>query len=144
VDNQSIRELDYIQPNLSFDELVSNFSLLDDFEDRYRYIIELGEKIPDFPGHLKVDSHRVNGCISQVWMIKSFQKAGGGFAFAADSDSSIVKGLIYILAIIYTGKKKSELGEINESVFLDQLGLREKLSVNRRNGFAAMIQSIKK
>ena len=140
-----VKDINYIKPSLSFTDLVSNFNLLDDFEERYGYIIELGQKLPHFPDHLKVDSHKVNGCISQVWMLKGFQEGGEDrFAFAADSDSSIVRGLIFVLATIYSGRKIKELNEIDEINFLEQLGFQDKLSINRRNGFAAMIQNIKK
>ena len=140
-----IKDIYFIYPSISFSDLVSNFSILDEFEDKYSYIIELGKKVPDLPNHMKIEKYRVEGCMSQVWMIKgAYRDTNDRIAFAADSDSSIVKGLIFILATIYTGKKIDEISEINEVTHLKALGLQDRLSVNRRNGFAAMINRIRK
>ncbi|MAI06119.1 MAG: hypothetical protein CBC47_03145 [Alphaproteobacteria bacterium TMED87] len=140
-----IKDIEYIYPSISFDDLVSNFNMLNDFEDRYSYIIELGQKLPILPDFIKTDQYKVEGCMSQVWMIKgNFKSFNDRFAFAADSDSSIVKGLIFVLATIYTGKKITELSDINEVSHLEELGLQDRLSVNRRNGFAAMIDKIRR
>jgi len=143
--NQNMHvKLNYIYPKFSFENLVENFSILDDWEDRYSYIIELGDKIPEFPGSLKVDKNKVSGCMSQVWMVQgNFYNDPEKFAFAADSDSRIVKGLIYILATIYTGQKKRNLISVNESSSLMRLGLEKHLSIGRRNGFDSMVQKIK-
>jgi len=136
--------LNFIYPKFSFENLVENFSVFDDWEDRYSYIIELGDKIPEFPENLKVDKHKVTGCMSQVWMVQGdFYNDPEKFAFAADSDSRIVKGLIYILATIYTGQRKCDLVSVDESPSLVRLGLENHLSIGRRNGFDSMIKKIK-
>tara|TARA_B100000073_G_scaffold296980_1_gene261867 strand:+ start:2384 stop:2827 length:444 start_codon:yes stop_codon:yes gene_type:complete len=139
-----IKDTHFIYPSISFCDLVSNFSMFDEFEDKYSYIIELGKKVPDLPDNMRIEKYKVEGCMSQVWMVKgTYRDTNDRIAFAADSDSSIVKGLIFILATIYTGKKISEITEINELTCLEALGLQDRLSVNRRNGFASMISKIR-
>jgi cysteine desulfuration protein SufE len=131
-----------IEPSLSFTELKDNFALFDDWEDRYRYIIDLGRKLPTLPLEFHTDDYKVRGCMSQVWLVPGHNK-DGAFAFAADSDAHIVKGLVAILSILYSGQpSKNVLATDAEAAFRD-LGLDQHLSPSRRNGLVAMVQKIK-
>jgi len=131
-----------IAPELSFDELVENFGLMDDWDDRYRYLIDLGRKLPAFPDDLKVDAHKVRGCMSQVWLMPG-RTTAGTFAFAADSDAHIVKGLIAVLGILYSGKPAAEAAQIDAEAAFGALGLDQHLSPSRRNGLVAMVGKLK-
>lgn len=131
-----------IKPELSFDELVENFGLMDDWDDRYRYLIDLGRKLPVFPDDLKVDAHKVRGCMSQVWLVPG-RDDQGRFAFAADSDAHIVKGLIAVLGTLYSGKTKSETAAVDAEAAFRALGLDQHLSPSRRNGLVAMVGKLK-
>ena len=123
------------------EELFENFSYLTEWEDKYRYLIELGDTLPQFPDSDKTDSHKVDGCQSQVWF--TVRREGDKYYFNATSDAHIVRGLEAILLTLVNGKTASEIKalDLNES-FL-RLGLEEHLSPTRRNGFFAMIGRIK-
>ncbi len=131
-----------IAPEIGFDELVENFGLLDDWDDRYRYLIDLGRKLPPMPDELKVDAHKVRGCMSQVWLVPG-RTDDGRFAFAADSDAHIVKGLIAVLGILYSGKPAAEVTTGDPEAAFRRLGLDQHLSPSRRNGLVAMIDKIR-
>ena len=132
-----------IEPDIEFDELFENFELFDDWEDRYRYIIDLGRKLPPFPDDAKKETHKVRGCMSQVWMVPgNMPGREDRFAFAADSDAHIVKGLIHILAILYCGKTAEEIASINAEETFAHLGLDQHLSPGRRNGLVSMVGRI--
>ncbi len=126
---------------MNYKELLMNFELMDDWEDKYQYLIDLGKQLPVMPEELKIDANIVKGCMSRVWLdIQSNQDA---LSIRADSDAHIVRGLIAILLILFNNKTKSEILNINiDEVFLE-IGLNEHLSPNRRNGFLAMIDRIK-
>lgn len=133
-----------IVPEASFAELKENFELLDDWEDRYRYLIDLGRKLPVFPSALKTEAHKVRGCMSQVWMIPG--RAAGDparFAFAADSDAHIVKGLIAVLSILFSGKTRKEIAGTDTDAAFRALGLDQHLSPSRRNGLVSMVEKIR-
>ncbi len=133
-----------IVPELSFQELTENFALFDDWEDRYRYLIDLGRKLPPFPDALKTDAHKVRGCMSQVWMVPGHPEgAPHRFAFAADSDAHIVKGLIAVLGTLYSGKTPAEIAAIDTDAAFRGLGLDQHLSPSRRNGLVSMVEKIK-
>lgn len=136
--------LPVIEPVAAFDELSDNFELFDDWEDRYRYIIDLGKKLPALPDELKVDGYKVRGCMSQVWLVPSHVPGDESrFAFAADSDAHIVKGLIHILAALYTGKTSAEVSAIDAEESFRTLGLDQHLSPSRRNGLVSMVERIR-
>lgn len=138
-------DLPMIEPVVSFDELSVNFQLFDDWEDRYRYIIDLGKKLPKFPEALKTDIYKVRGCMSQVWIIPGHVEGDvDRFAFAADSDAHIVKGLIHALATLYTGKSMKDVMGIDAEAAFAKLGLDQHLSPSRRNGVASMVGRIRK
>lgn len=120
------------------DELIENFSFFDDWEDRYSYLIDLGEQLPPMDDALKVDLNFVKGCTSKVWMVGHFNDANQ-LELIADSDAKIVRGLIAVLVCIYSGKTKAEINDTDIKDIFAQLGLEAHLSPNRRNGFYAMV-----
>ena len=122
------------------EELIENFSYLTDWEDKYRYLIELGEKMPEFPESEKKDVNKVLGCQSQVWMI--YSKKDNKFYFNATSDAIIVRGLQAVLLTFVNGKKADEIQSLNLDQLFKKLGLEENLSPTRRNGFISMINRI--
>lgn len=127
--------------------LKSDFELLDDWEDRYRYIIELGRALPPFPDALRTEATKVRGCTSQVWLWSEVQPAANGAGpvlhFQGDSDAHIVRGLIAVLFALYQDKPAAEiLATEPESVFT-ALGLREHLTPQRSNGLASMVERIR-
>lgn len=121
-------------------DLVDRFQAITDWEDRYREIIQLGRKLPDFPDELRTDSNKVKGCQSQVWMHAALDD--GKVVFHADSDASIVRGLIAILVELYSGQPPEAIMAAPPS-FIDELGLGSHLSQNRANGLSAMIKQMK-
>jgi cysteine desulfuration protein SufE len=133
-----------IVPEMSFPELAENFALFDDWEDRYRYLIDLGRKLPDFPESLKTEATKVRGCMSQVWMVPGHPASDPSrFAFAADSDAHIVKGLIAVLGTLFSGKTPAEIAAVDTEASFRSLGLDQHLSPSRRNGLVSMVEKIK-
>lgn len=129
---------------ITLDEVLETFSLFDDWEDRYRYVIELGQKLPPFPDEARVDENKVRGCTSQVWIVPRLSDdTPPKFYFDGDSDAHIVKGLVFITMLIYSGKTPKEAMEIDARAILDQLGLAEHLSPSRSNGLFSMVARIR-
>jgi len=128
--------------NITANELAENFSYLNDWEERYAYVIDLGKNLALFPEELKIDLNLVRGCTSRVWLVPE-QKENGTVNFIADSDAHIVRGLIAILNVIYNGKSKDIVHNFPIEEYFNQLGLSEHLSPSRRNGFFAMVERIK-
>jgi len=129
-------------PFLTTDELLENFSLLDQWEERYAYLIDLGKRLPEFPESQKTEANLVRGCTSQVWLIEQ-KGQGDTINFLADSDAHIVRGLIALLYAVYNHRSKSEVAVFDIEDFFARLGLAEHLSPSRRNGFFAMVGRIK-
>jgi cysteine desulfuration protein SufE len=125
------------------DKIIEEFSLFEDWEDKYSYIIDLGKKLSPLDDKHKTDHNMVVGCSSQVWLISHKDKYNKYF-FLADSDAYIVKGLIAILLRIFSGKTAEEIQNINIEDFFLSLGLKQHLSPNRSNGFFSMVNKIKK
>lgn len=125
---------------MDIEELAENFELLDDWEDKYRYIIDLGEKLPSLPAEFHTDEWKVQGCQSQVWLVP--EKQGDKLFFKGDSDAIIVKGIIAIVLMIFSGHTAQEIKAINIEEIFNRLNLREHLSPSRRNGLAAMTEKI--
>jgi cysteine desulfuration protein SufE len=121
-------------------EIVEEFSLFDDWMDKYQYIIEMGQDLPGLPEADKTEDHIVNGCVSQVWLKAEDQ--GDQLAYAADSDAIITKGLIAILVRVLSGQPAEEIVKADLS-FVDAVGIRQHLSPNRSNGLNAMIKKMK-
>ena len=133
-----------IVPEMRFAELAENFALFDDWEDRYRYLIDLGRKLPAFPEAFKTEANKVRGCMSQVRMVPGHPPEDASrFAFAADSDAHIVKGLIAVLGVLFSNKTGAEIAATDTEAAFKQLGLDQHLSPTRRNGFVAMVDRIK-
>jgi cysteine desulfuration protein SufE len=118
-----------------------NFAFLESWEDRYRYLVELGRELPPMDDALKTDATRVDGCLSRVWMLAR-REPSGAVAWLADSDAAIVRGLIAVLLLACNGRSPSELLAADIGGLFDDLGLAQHISMNRRNGFAAMVQRI--
>lgn len=127
-----------------FEEIAENFSFLDDWEDRYRYVIELGKDMPPLPEALRVPATRVDGCASQVWIVPQVEGEGAEaeISFQGDSDAMIVRGLIAVLIALYSGKTAAEIARIDPSAALARLGLDQHLSAQRSNGLRAMIARV--
>ncbi|MDG0985847.1 MAG: SufE family protein [Paracoccaceae bacterium] len=123
-----------------FEQIVEDFNFLDDWEDKYRYVIEEGKKMPALDDSLKVDSNKVNGCASQVWLNFSISDT---LYFEGDSDAIIVKGLIAILRKLYNNTPIDEIQSISAWENLKRLGLDDHLSTQRSNGVKAMVEKIK-
>ncbi|MGQ0456645.1 MAG: SufE family protein [Hyphomicrobium sp.] len=122
-------------------DIQSDFALLDDWEDRYRYVIELGRKLPALPDELRTDANKVRGCASQVWLATS--EAGGAMTMQGASDAMIVQGLIAILFAIYAGKSPADVASLDAARIFDGLGLKEHLTPQRSNGLVAMVERIR-
>ena len=129
----------------SIDEIIENFDLLEEWDDRYRYLIELGRTLPPLPETARNDSNKVRGCASQVWITSrtSGPRDDPLLTFNGDSDALIVKGLIAIAFMIYSGKPASQILTADAGAVLGKLGLAGHLTQQRSNGFASMIQRIK-
>ena len=127
--------------NTSIQELTENFALFDDWEERYRYLIDLGRSLPHMDGAFKADKYLVRGCTSQVWMVLSMNEKGC-IHVVADSDAHIVRGLIAVLLSAYQDKKPENITAIDIKSYFKEIGLDQHLSPNRRNGFFAMVERI--
>ncbi|SHI37308.1 SufE family protein [Wenxinia saemankumensis] len=125
----------------AFEEIVETFDFLDDWEDRYRHVIELGRDFPDLDDALKVPATKVNGCASQVWLVP--EVAEGRFDFAGTSDAMIVRGLIAILHALYAGVPVDQVPGIDARAELARLGLDAHLSAQRSNGVRAMVERLR-
>ena len=126
--------------NNEFEQIVDDFDFLDDWEDKYRYVIEEGMKMPALDESFKVDSNKEDGCASQVWLQFSVSDT---LYFDGDSDAIIVKGLIAVLRKLYNGTPINQIKSISASENLKRLGLDDHLSTQRSNGVKAMVERIK-
>ena len=128
-----------------FEEIAADFAFLDDWEDRYRYVIELGRAMPPFEDALRVPATKVDGCASQVWIAPRIEGEGAAarFDFAGDSDALIVRGLIAILHSLYGGLHPEEVLAVDTAAELGRLGLDQHLSSQRSNGLRAMVGRIR-
>jgi cysteine desulfuration protein SufE len=125
----------------SIEEIIESFALMDDWEDKYTLLIDLGKRLPDFPENMRTDENLVKGCVSRVWMIPEIKD--GVFTFQGDSDAHLVKGLVALLHIIYSGQRLSELKNIDVESIFEQISLTQNLSPNRRNGVFSMVEKIR-
>ena len=131
---------------MAIDEILDNFALLDDWDDRYRYIIELGRTLPPLPDAARTDTNMVQGCASQVWLQTSVRpdgSAGPTLSFIGDSDAHIVRGLIAILFALYSGRSAGDILALDPVSTFDAMGLREHLTPQRSNGLASMVERIR-
>ena len=125
----------------TLDNLIDNFEFLESWEDKYQYLIDLGEKLEPLPENLKTDVFKVAGCQSEVWLVPDCKE--GKFCFKADSDAIMVKGIISILLAIYDKKDIKEIKNIEVEKIFAKLGLEEHLSPSRRNGMLSMVEKIR-
>lgn len=126
----------------AFEEIAETFDFLDDWEDRYRHVIELGKAFAPMEEALKVPATKVTGCASQVWIQPMIE--GGRFDFQGDSDAMIVKGLIAVLHALYAGLPVAEINAVDAPAELARLGLTDHLSSQRSNGLKSMVERIRK
>jgi cysteine desulfuration protein SufE len=127
------------------DEIIDNFSLLDDWDDRYRYLIELGRELPPLAAEAHNDANKVRGCASQVWLdtrVRPNGAAGPVLTFVGDSDAHIVRGLIAILFAMYSGRSAKDILATDAVALFEKMGLREHLTPQRSNGFRSMVDRI--
>ncbi|MDE1159351.1 MAG: SufE family protein [Neorhizobium sp.] len=128
----------------SLDQIIDDFAFLDDWEDRYRYVIELGKQLPDLADDKKTAENKVQGCASQVWLVSH---AGEGedpvMSFEGDSDAHIVRGLVAIVLATYSGRRASVIATTDAIEIFDRIGLVEHLSSQRANGLRSMIKRIR-
>jgi len=130
----------------AIDEIVENFALLDEWDDRYRYVIELGRSLQPLPDSEHTETNKVRGCASQVWLVTHVKPDGAGgpvLAFEGDSDAHIVRGLVAILFAVYSGKPARAILETDALALFDRLGLRENLTPQRSNGLRSMVERIR-
>ncbi len=127
---------------MTIDEIQDAFSMLDDWEDRYRYVIELGRTLPPLNDELRTDANKVRGCASQVWLSSNVSQSGQ-MHFVGDSDAHIVSGLIAILFALYDGRTAQEILDTDAHAVFAGLGLKEHLTQQRSNGLASMVERIR-
>jgi cysteine desulfuration protein SufE len=129
----------------AIDEIIDNFSLLDEWDDRYRYVIELGRGMRPLPEIHRIDANKVQGCASQVWLATtaSFNGEQPVLDFRGDSDAHIVRGLVAILLAVVSGKEAREILATDPIALFDRLGLGEHLTPQRSNGFRSMVARIR-
>jgi cysteine desulfuration protein SufE len=131
---------------MTIDEITENFVLLDEWDDRYRYVIELGRTLKPLPESARTEANKVPGCASQVWLTTEINRDGPGapiLRFGGDSDAHIVRGLIAILFAVYSGKPAPDILDVDALALFDRLGLREHLTPQRSNGLKSMVGRIR-
>ena len=126
--------------NPDFEELVETFEFLDDWEDRYRHVIDMGKAMPPLEDALRVPATKVDGCASQVWLVPNIKD--GTFTFRGESDAMIVRGLIAVLHALYNDQPVSDVVKTDAIAELGRLGLNDHLSAQRSNGLRAMVERI--
>jgi cysteine desulfuration protein SufE len=129
---------------MNVDELVENFGQLGPWEERYRYLIELGRKLPPMTDAEKTEATKVRGCMSQVWLVSEVRPGPPlQLEFRGDSDAHIVKGLIALLFKLYSGRTPAEILALDARSVFERLGLESHITMNRRNGFYSMVERIR-
>jgi cysteine desulfuration protein SufE len=132
---------------MAIDEIIDNFALLDEWDDRYRYLIELGRTLEPLASAVRNDTNKVQGCASQVWLattVKPDGSQGPVLSFAGDSDAHIVRGLIAVLFALFSGKHARDILSTDAIALFEKLGLREHLTPQRSNGFRSMVERIRR
>jgi cysteine desulfuration protein SufE len=130
---------------MTIDEIRDNFALLDEWDDRYRYVIELGRTLAPMPEAEHSAANKVQGCASQVWLSKQIDRSGGAplLKYLGDSDAHIVRGLVAILLTLYSGRTPREVLATDALAVFDEFGFREHLTPQRSNGLRAMVERIR-
>ena len=129
----------------TIDEIRDNFEVLDEWDDRYRYVIELGRTLEPMPEAEHSSENKVQGCVSQVWLSKKMDRVGNGpvLKYLGDSDAHIVRGLIAILLTLYSGRTPQEILATDATGVFDEFGFRDHLTPQRSNGLRAMVERIR-
>ncbi|OHV75613.1 SufE family protein [Rhizobium sp. LCM 4573] len=128
----------------SLDQIIDDFAFLDEWEDRYRYVIELGKQLPELAEDKRTLENKVQGCASQVWLVSHSDGADDPvLTFEGDSDAHIVRGLVAIVLAVYSGKRASEIAATDAIEIFDRIGLVEHLSSQRANGLRSMVRRIR-
>jgi cysteine desulfuration protein SufE len=129
----------------TIDDIRDNFALLEDWDDRYRYVIELGRTLEPLPQAEHSPENKVQGCVSQVWLSKQLDRASDGVVlkYRGDSDAHIVRGLIAILLTLYSGQSPQDILKTNAIDVFDEFGFREHLTPQRSNGLRSMVERIR-
>ena len=129
---------------MNVDELVESFAALGEWEERYRYLIELGRKLPPLADAERTEARKVRGCMSQVWLASTLRPGPPPrLELRGDSDAHIVKGLIALLFKLYSGRTPAEILALDARAVFERLGLESHITMNRRNGFYAMVERIR-
>lgn len=131
---------------MAIDEIIGNFEVLDDWEDRYRYLIELGRTLEPLPKDAYTEANKVRGCVSQVWLETTVVPDAGGrplLVFRGDSDAHIVRGLIALTLALYSGRAAQDIVDTDATAVFADLGLERHLTPQRSNGLRAMVERIK-
>jgi cysteine desulfuration protein SufE len=126
--------------------IIDDFEIIDDWEDRYKYVIDLGKQLPALNDGEKTDEYKVQGCVSQVWLIADVDHSNPDLPilnFRGDSDAHIVRGLVAIMLIAFSGLSAKEIGALDENQLFEKLGLVEHLTPQRANGLRSMVARIK-
>ena len=126
---------------MDIDELVENFSFFDSWEDKYKYLIDLGNELPHFSPEKQIDTWKIDGCQSQVWIIPHFN--GNKLNFEGDSDAIIVRGIIAVVLMIFKDKSAQDILDIDVEKIFANMGLEENITPNRRSGMLSMVEKIK-
>ena len=132
--------------SLGFDEILTDFDLLGDWEDRYRYVIELGRGLEPLPEGARSPATKVQGCVSQVWLSRQIDRSGNGeprLKYLGDSDAHIVRGLIAILLTLYSGRTPQQILATDALAVFDEFGFRDHLTPQRSNGLRSMVERIR-
>ena len=129
----------------AFEEIVDTFDLLDDWEERYRYLIDLGRELPPLAAAERSDANRVDGCVSQVWLVPRIECRGGVrcLRFEGDSDAHITRGLVAVLRALYSGRSLAEIPAVDAAASLGRLDLASHISRQRSNGLQSMVKRIR-
>jgi|TARA_B110000046_G_scaffold107929_1_gene115230 cysteine desulfuration protein SufE len=122
------------------EEIIDEFSMFDDWMERYEYIIDLGKSLPIIDAQYKLDENLINGCQSKVWLYSELEN--DTIKFTADSDAILTKGIVALLLRVYSGQKPTDILTA-ETRFIDEIGLKEHLSPTRANGLVSMVKQIK-
>lgn len=124
-----------------FDDIAADFAFIDDWDEKYRYIIDLGKNLPELSEAEHAEDNKVRGCASQVWLV--FDERDPAIRFRGDSDAAIVKGLVALMVSLFSGKTKDEIRALDAEAKLAEIDLREHITPQRSNGVASMIKRIK-
>jgi len=129
----------------TIEEIRENFDLLEEWDDRYRYVIELGRTLEPMPEAEHSPENKVQGCVSQVWLSRKLERSGGGavLRYLGDSDAHIVRGLIAILLTLYSGRPPQEILATDAAAVFDEFGFRDHLTPQRSNGLRSMVERIR-